>query len=493
MNAADEEFKNSALHYASKRGNIGIAKLLLGHPQIDVNLSAKQGYTPLFLACQENHPDMVSLLLSHPAIDVNKQGPLGTAPLAIACHLGLENIVAMLLRHRFQGSGSDEEGGGDRGVEIDGGEPSEAGKLLEGMADINIPNSNGATAFFMACQAGQINIVKWLLRTGRADYCRPKADGATPLYIVAEKGHLEILGLLLSLPKVEVNQAKNGGFTPLYVASQEGHTEVTQALINHPKIAVNQESLAGATPLCVASYSGRLPGVKLLLADERVEVNKARADGATPLWVAAEKGHKNIVLWLLGSGRDVDASLRTVAGNSSWNSKTASEWAKQCDYPEVGQIIETFLSDPVKERANLRQQLGIEFDAMEKLLDLPNISIYQVKPLHFKSYTEISRLSLTNLGLTTLSPHIGTFSFLSFIIIIIIIDLSSSLFLVVFAVKFTGLVTLNLSDNKLTELPPGVLELPALKILTLQSTQASSSFLFYFHRLTFSVFRRQQV
>lgn len=48
-------------------------KLLLAHPQIDVNAQTKDGATPLIIAAGYGYIDIVRLLLKHPKINVNIQ------------------------------------------------------------------------------------------------------------------------------------------------------------------------------------------------------------------------------------------------------------------------------------------------------------------------------------------------------------------------------------------------------------------------------------
>ena len=45
----------TALHWASKHGNLDMVKLLAGSYHVDVNLKTHGGYTPLHLACQFGH------------------------------------------------------------------------------------------------------------------------------------------------------------------------------------------------------------------------------------------------------------------------------------------------------------------------------------------------------------------------------------------------------------------------------------------------------
>jgi len=54
---------------------------LFSHPNIDVN---KGIWTPLYIACQNNHIEVIKLLLSHPNIDVNKKDRNSRTPFELA-------------------------------------------------------------------------------------------------------------------------------------------------------------------------------------------------------------------------------------------------------------------------------------------------------------------------------------------------------------------------------------------------------------------------
>lgn len=54
---------NTALHIAALAGQEEVVKLLV-HCGADVNVRSQQGFTPLYMAAQENHHTLVTFLLS---------------------------------------------------------------------------------------------------------------------------------------------------------------------------------------------------------------------------------------------------------------------------------------------------------------------------------------------------------------------------------------------------------------------------------------------
>jgi len=66
---------------------------LFSHPNIDVN---KGIWTPLYIACQNNHIEVIKLLLSHPNIDVNKKNSDKKTPFQVAKEQGRHEAAKLI-------------------------------------------------------------------------------------------------------------------------------------------------------------------------------------------------------------------------------------------------------------------------------------------------------------------------------------------------------------------------------------------------------------
>jgi ankyrin repeat protein len=206
--------------------------------------------------------------------------------------------------------------------------------LLKTRADVNAPQSDGATALHWAVYLEDAETTALLIRAGaRAD--APNIYGVTPLALAAGNGNAAIIDQLVK-GGADPNGAVRAGETPLMLAARTGrvdavkvllragatvdaketwngqtalmwaaaagHAPVVQALIDHGA-AVHARSNSGATPLLFAVRRGDLPGVRALLA-AGADVKAARPDGATPLLVAVINGHEDLVDVLLDKGAD---------------------------------------------------------------------------------------------------------------------------------------------------------------------------------------------
>jgi len=70
---------------------------LLAHPKIDPNLASNEGATPLFLACQNGHKEVVSVMLADPRVDPNMPANNQSTSLMYACQNGHLAVVQLLL------------------------------------------------------------------------------------------------------------------------------------------------------------------------------------------------------------------------------------------------------------------------------------------------------------------------------------------------------------------------------------------------------------
>ncbi|KAK8839650.1 hypothetical protein M9Y10_032017 [Tritrichomonas musculus] len=86
---------SSPLHLAIKKSDIDSIKLLLNHPNIDVNLLNKENdceKTPLFLAVEKGDREIVNLLLSHPKANANQESKIRNNAISFPNKYGKEVV-----------------------------------------------------------------------------------------------------------------------------------------------------------------------------------------------------------------------------------------------------------------------------------------------------------------------------------------------------------------------------------------------------------------
>ena len=88
--------KSTPLHFAARRGNDEIVKVLLEHPKVNVNARDSSGKTALHVACSEGQIRVCQLLLDKGA-DVKAVTAENTTPLHNAILNGHSQVAIMIL------------------------------------------------------------------------------------------------------------------------------------------------------------------------------------------------------------------------------------------------------------------------------------------------------------------------------------------------------------------------------------------------------------
>uniref|UniRef100_A0A914DEG5 PARP n=1 Tax=Acrobeloides nanus TaxID=290746 RepID=A0A914DEG5_9BILA len=177
------------LHMAVEHGHIEVVKFLLGQPEINVEVQTSAGtkkVTPLIVACQKGNREMVELLIDQGHAYIEQHDKLKRTPITNAVIGGHFHIVSMLLK---------------RGASL-----------------ATKPDSSGNTAAHYAAAYGWLEILDLLAKAEPEVLSQPNAWHLTPFSVAYLKGHLGIVEHLLNgehKDKVDVNAVDNDGCTLL--------------------------------------------------------------------------------------------------------------------------------------------------------------------------------------------------------------------------------------------------------------------------------------
>jgi ankyrin repeat protein len=174
-------------------------------------------------------------------------------------------------------------------------------RLIRAGAKVDAPNNYGVTPLALAAANGNAAVIDQLLKGGANPSAAVRA-GETPLMLAARTGITEAVKALLTAgAEIDAKETWNGQ-TALMWAAAAGHGPVVQLLIEH-RADIHARSNSGATPLLFAARRGDMAAVHALVA-AGADVKAARPDGATPLLVAVINGHEDLVDFLLDKGAD---------------------------------------------------------------------------------------------------------------------------------------------------------------------------------------------
>ena len=142
--------------------------------------------------------------------------------------------------------------------------------------------------------------------------------------------------------------------------------EVLSLLRDHPEINVNLKGRFGQTPLSFACQSGKVGIVQELLRDPRVDVTLHDSGWHTPLWWASWNGNREVVEWLMASGRD----LGDIENKKDWKGNTALDIARKENKTEIVSLLERFMANPALTRHDLCVRLGVLDDLAAEVFAL---------------------------------------------------------------------------------------------------------------------------
>ncbi|MHC4777564.1 MAG: ankyrin repeat domain-containing protein [Planctomycetota bacterium] len=196
---------------------------------------------------------------------------------------------------------------------VDDGDLEETIKLLDGGADVDSRDAEKQTPLMVACEGGEVGLVRLLLERG-ADVNAREEDGETPLMKAASYEELECVKALFEFgPDLDAGETY-GGQTALMRTETP---EIIEALLD---AGANLEARdeTGQTALAAAANLGWDAKVQVLL-DRGADLEARDNSGNTPLEVAQEAGEEVAVAMIrakmggapASGGQEVEELRRT--------------------------------------------------------------------------------------------------------------------------------------------------------------------------------------
>eukprot|EP00731_Ephydatia_muelleri_P032874 Em0024g418a len=164
-----------SLNFTGSCTLIGLSWAGLCHgPCSDTN----DGRSPLYMASQEGHLDVVKTLIEAGA-NIHQAEKDGQSPLFISCLNGHLDIVKTLIEAGANINQATKKGGSSLGAASYKGHLNIVKTLMEAGANINHADENGESPLFITSQNGHLDVVKTLIEAGANIYqsawqCLPK-------------------------------------------------------------------------------------------------------------------------------------------------------------------------------------------------------------------------------------------------------------------------------------------------------------------------------
>ncbi|XP_075718262.1 ankyrin repeat domain-containing protein 6 isoform X3 [Rhinoderma darwinii] len=188
----------------------------------------KHGRTPLHLAANKGHLNVVQILLKA-GCDLNVQDDGQQTALHRAAVVGNSDILAILIQEGCALDRQDKDGNTALHEAAWHGFSQSVKLLVKAGANVLAKNKAGNTPLHLACQNGHSQSCRFLLLAGsRADLKNHAGD--TCLHVAARYNHLSVIRILLSA-FCSVNEKNQAGDTPLHVAAALNHRKVIKVLL----------------------------------------------------------------------------------------------------------------------------------------------------------------------------------------------------------------------------------------------------------------------
>ncbi|XP_071343472.1 CARD- and ANK-domain containing inflammasome adapter protein [Trachinotus anak] len=303
--ALSEEALGSALFSAVRQNHDGVVTALI-NSGANVNLSDKQGYSPVLLSAELGHTEVFRVLLAKQA-KLDATLPDLSSALHLAVHSGSGPVVQTLLEKGFDPNITGPKALSPLHLAAQCNRSDLVCLLLKAGAQVNAVAQDGLTPLHLASQQGHADTVIQLLQN-KADPGVKDRLGRTALHWAASsQGESSVVDLLLSA-KANPTTTDNEKRTALHLAAMEGKLDAVTSLLSH-RAKGGAKDMDGSTPLHYAAAGGHASVVSALLQSlNNKEIEERNAWRKTPLHVAAEKGHNSVAVLLLEAGAKINAT-----------------------------------------------------------------------------------------------------------------------------------------------------------------------------------------
>ena len=247
---------------ASAYGNNEIVKLLLEHPECNVNICIRGGEIPIHHAAREGCKDVMTTLLNHGAI-LDAKDDLGDTPLLLAAQNGHSELVYQLITRGADVNHRNHEGNDTWYYAIDIKDNDLLETLLSACLVKKIDMTN-RQPLCIAASIGRNDKIKFLLENNQNPLVKDGEEN-TVIHHAAMNDRYEVIEKFNT--KLPIDTQNKRGNTPLHVACSKGFDRTVRALLNcNAKIDIKNNE--DQTPLHMAAYSKHITAetVKELVA-----------------------------------------------------------------------------------------------------------------------------------------------------------------------------------------------------------------------------------
>ena len=322
-----DNYYRTPLHIAVEQGHAEVVSLLLEQGTNIEFREASLFATPLLLAAPNGRKEICEILLDHGA-KVNARNLFKSTPLTEAARGGHMEVVKLLVSRGADVNGSIEKGHRSLYRQLE----TVPSLVQRQFGNIDDPeHDEKSTPIIEAARRNHAEIISYL-SSWKADIDARNLAGRNALHIAAFHNQTKSMEILLKLG-ADIEQKDNSSYTALFLAAWQNHADAVKWLLDHDA-DINSATNWRFTPLLVAARNGNMESLRILL-EAQAKIESRDEKGHTALTVAAKWGKVEAVKLLLESNANINAQDKT--------GDTALMWAIQDplrdEYVEILQAL----------------------------------------------------------------------------------------------------------------------------------------------------------
>ncbi|CAH8531970.1 unnamed protein product [Schistosoma turkestanicum] len=356
---AKQNDDSTPIHYACMKDDLECVQLMFNaNPNIKsivLQMSDKNGYTPLHLAAVYNHDKLVTYLIEQGSpLEMTETN--GWTPLLLAAMKGAFQTCIQLLRLGANPNAHDcsnrnlvhllmlFQGPGIRTILPEVNDEALFKRL------VNEKDKYGTTPLHYSTKMGNLGATITFILHGASALERDNQRN-TSLHTAAYYGRLHTCEKLLSTSHGmrAMNCPDAIGRLPLHVAVEHGHIEIVKMFIDRG--CLFRKCHIGNTPLHYVSIGGCLKTCKLLLQSSPSLLNQINFHGMTALHYAAKENNVEVVDYLLTSRAkilpDKDGTYFVTYALQRRNYETMKAIVAHARWPELHGMLDNTPQCPV--------------------------------------------------------------------------------------------------------------------------------------------------
>ncbi|XP_043064447.1 rabankyrin-5 isoform X2 [Drosophila ficusphila] len=320
--------KASPLHLCCQWGLNKVLQTLIDHGA-NVNVLDAENKSPLHIAIENQHEEIIAILLCHPLIELKLRDKAGNTPFAAA--LGIRNHkTAQHILDRFPTAAEqmDQRGRNFLHIAIMQDDLESVLFLLSIQVDVNsrVHDVNQSTPLHLAAASHNEMITRNLILAG-ARMNERDAVQKLPLHIAIERGNLSAVSALIQ-NGADYDAKDAEGNNALHIAVRCGQFFIVRELLTESRVNAEATNLKGRNPLhelcrVVEDNTAALICDLFLECMPKYPINLPDMDGNTPLLLSFMRGQSPLCKILVKAGACLGAENND--GVNIFNFKLATD------------------------------------------------------------------------------------------------------------------------------------------------------------------------